>query len=92
MLDLSSPKVIVPTLVFAVVSSVKGVDALSLTLMYIVIYKLLAVAIGLSLRKTDLLTSAGAFAILNHIKNPSLKVAMFMVILALTRRQFPSHY
>ena len=63
MIDISSPKIVIPTILFLVLSNKNTI--LRNSLVFLILFKIIAKLMGLLLTRADLLTTTGLFILLN---------------------------
>jgi hypothetical protein len=103
MIDISSPKIVIPGVLFLALSNKKTV--LRNSLIFLILFKIIAQLMGLLLTRADLLTTAGLFVlftpgVLGTIPAPTSDVDIttllhglgFTLIFAFVRKTFPSYY
>ena len=103
MIDISSPKIVIPGVLFIALSN-KNTVVLN-SLIFLILFKIIAKLMGLLLTKADLLTTAGLFILLNPgvlgtLPSPTrdvditvlLHAMVFTLIYAFVRKTFPSYY
>ena len=103
MIDISSPKIVIPTILFLVLSNKNTI--LRNSLVFLILFKIIAKLMGLLLTRADLLTTTGLFILLNPgvlgtLPSPTrekdvtvlLHTMVFGLIFAFVRKTFPSYY
>ena len=100
MIDISSPKIVIPTILFLALSNKNTIVRNSLV--FLILFKIIAHLMGLLLTRADLLTTTGLFilltpGILGTVPVPRdvtvlLHAMVFGLIYAFVRKIFPSYY
>jgi len=103
MIDISSPKIVIPTILFLSLSNKNAI--LRNSLVFLILFKIIAQVMGLLLTRADLLTTAVLFillspGVLGTLPSPTrdvdvtilLHTMVFAAIYAFVRKTFPSYY
>jgi len=97
MFDISSPKLAIPSVLFVALS--KKNKIMYNSLIYVILFKIIAKVLGVVVSRADLLTTWGLFLLLNLRPGGAtgeftilINTAMFVLIYAFVRKTFPNYY